>query len=485
MRAGELHLSLEPGASGPLYLQVAGCILQALRDGRLLPGMALPGVRNLADRLGVNINTILAALRELQAQGWLTSQERSGFFAADPLPRLPGNATAQAPGSGGAPGYDLPGHLHPITSTANVLMDLTDGLADPRLAPSQALGRAYQRGLKLKGPELLGAGDFMGVLRLRQALAEQLKTQRAILAGPEQILLLRSTSMAVGVVAQALVGPGGGGVAVENPGNPLIWETLRQAGVSPLIPLPVDDQGLDVDALERLLAQGGTPPRLLVLSPQCHFPTGVCLSGPRRARLLELSRRHRLPILELDPEFDYLPVQDAQAPLASQEPAQVIYVGSLSRILAPGIRVSYVVAPEPLAGLLARARQHVDWQGDPIQEWALAELILDGELQRQLHRVRRAALERREALEDALRHSLAELLQWQPGQGAMALWLKGAGRFQDPVHFTLWIRACQSRGLKLRTGKHYDLAGRELAATRLGFTSFSPEELQMAVALMK
>ena len=484
MRAGELHLSLEAGATGPLYLQVADSILRALREGRILPGVALPGVRNLADRLGVNINTILAALRELQAQGWLTSQERSGFFAADPLPRLPGPGTGQAT-DGRAPGYDLPGHLHPITSTANVLMDLTDGLADPRMAPSQALGRAYQRGLKLKGPELLGSSDFMGVRRLREAVAEQLKTQRAILAGPEQILLLRSTSMAVAVVAQALVGPGGGAVAVENPGNPLIWETLRQAGVGPLLPLPVDGQGVDVEALEALLLRGGAPLRLVILAPQCHFPTGVSLSAPRRARLLELSRRHRFPILELDPEFDYLPVQDVQRPLASLEPGQVIYVGSLSRILAPGIRVSYVVAPESLAGLLARARQHVDWQGDPVQEWALAELILDGELTRQLHRVRKAAQERREALEDALAHTLSPLLEWTPGHGAMALWLTGAGRFQDPAHFTLWIRSCQSRGLKLRTGRHYDLAGREQAATRLGFTGFTPEELQMAVALMK
>jgi GntR family transcriptional regulator/MocR family aminotransferase len=481
MRAGDLQLSLEPGRKGPLYMQVAAAIVDAVRERRILPGVALPGVRDLADRLGVTVNTILAALRELQDQGWLTSQERSGFFVADPLPGQAQMPAARLAAS--APGFDLPAHLQPITSAANVLMDLTDGLADARLAPSLALGRAYQRGLKLKGPKLLGASDFKGLPRLREALAGHLKTQRAILAGPEQILVLRSTSMAVAVVAQALVGPAGGAVAVEDPGNPLVWETLRQAGAAPLIPLPVDGEGARVEVLERLLEQG-TVPRLVVLTPQCQFPTGAALAEPRRVRLLELSRRHRFPILELDPEFDYLPAQGGRRPLASVDAGQVIYAGSLSRILAAGIRVSYVVAPEPLAGLLARARQRVDWQGDPVQEWALAELILEGELQRQLHRVRKAAAERREALEDALRHALAATLAFDPGHGAMALWLTGAGRLADPVRFTLWIRACQSRGLKLRPGKHYDLEGRDQAATRLGFTGFTPEELQRAVALM-
>jgi len=480
MRANELHLSLEPGLKGPLYLQAAEVILAAVRERRILPGVALPGVRDLADRLGVTVNTILAALRQLQDQGWLTSQERSGFFVADPLPERPGPRPGAA---AAAPGFDLPRHLQPITSNANVLLDLTDGLADARLAPSLALGRAYQRGLKLKGPKLLGGADFKGILRLREALAEHLQGRRGILAGPEQVLVLRSTTMAVTVVARALLGPGGGPVAVENPGNPMVWEALRQAGAAPLLALPVDREGVRIEPLEDLLERGPERPRLVVLSPQCQFPTGCALSGPRRARLLELSRRHRFALLELDPEFDYL-AADARPPMASQDPGQVVYAGSLSRVLAPGVRVSYVVAPEPLAGLLARARQHVDWMGDPVQEWALAELILDGELQRQLLRVRKTAAERREALEDALGHALADRLRWDPGHGGMALWLQGAGPLADPERFNLWIRACQARGLKLRAGAHYDLDGRALAATRLGFTGHTPEELQGAVALM-
>jgi len=482
VRTEELHLKLDPATGGPLYLQVAAALLLPIHQGHLAPGAALPSVRTLAAQLDVTVNTVLAALREIQEQGWITSQERSGFFVAATLPALP-----QDPGPNPAPasplGFDLPGHLAPITSNANVTVDFTEGLADARLAPAQALGRCYQRGLRLKGAELLGTRDAMGLMRLRTCLAEHLQHSRGLTAGAGQILIVRSTAMAVTMVAQALVGPGGGRVAVENPGHGALWETLRQACPAQLCGLPVDAGGARMEALEQLLAAPGPALRLLILTPQCHFPTGVTLAPERRARLLDLARQHRLPILELDAEFDYLPPQ-GPGPLASQDPGQVLYAGSLSRALAPGLRVSYLVSPEPLAGVLARARQRIDWQGDPVQEWALAELLLEGEVQRQILRVRRAALNRREALADALAHGLGDLLAFDPGQAGMALWLRGQGRLAEPPRFNAWVRGCQAQGLKLRLGRHYDLDGRDLAATRLGYTAHTPEELQRAVALM-
>lgn len=481
MRANQLHLSLNAGAKGPLFLQVAAAVLEAIQDQRILPGVALPGVRDLAERLGVTVNTILAALRELQAQGWIESRERSGFFIADPLPATLRSKPGSGTGSGGL-GFELPSHLSPMSSTANVVMDLTEGTADPRLAPAQALGRAYQRALKLKGPELLGTSDLKGHRRLREALCAHLQVQRAMAVAPEQMLILSSAVMAVNVVAQAFLGAEGGVVLVENPGNPAVWETLRQSAQAELRPLSVDQQGARPEALLECLQSGRPPLKLLVLTPQCHYPTGASLSEERRAQFLELSRQHRFPILELDSEYDYLPVGRPSRPLAVDAPGQVIYVGNLSRIMAPGVRASYLVAPEALSNLLARARRHLDWQGDPIQEWALSELLLDGEIERQLHRVRKAVSERREALEDALQHAFAGRISFEPG--AMAMWLRGIGPLADPGAFSVWVKGCQSRGLKLRTGRHYDLLAQERAATRFGYTAFTPEELQRAVASM-
>src|SRR5664279_1648753 len=114
MRANQLHLSLNAGTKGPLYLNVAAAVLEAIQDQRILPGVALPGVRDLAERLGVTVNTILAALRELQAQGWIESRERSGFFIADPLPEAPRSGPAEGAGNSGL-GFELPSHLSPMS----------------------------------------------------------------------------------------------------------------------------------------------------------------------------------------------------------------------------------------------------------------------------------------------------------------------------------------------------------------------------------
>jgi len=343
--------------------------------------------------------------------------------------------------------------------------------------------RAYHRALNLKGTELLSSGDSKGHHRLREALAVHLGNQRGLALDPAQILILRSTSMVISLVAQTLLGPGSGHVAVENPGNPMIWETLRQVSAATIHPLPVDDEGLRPEALEQLLAR--TPVQLLVISPQCHFPTGVGLSARRRACILELSREHRFPILELDPEYDFLlGLEEPPRPLAAGNQGQVLYAGSLSRLLAPGIRVSFLAVPSHLSNPMARVRQRMDWQGDPMLEWALSELFLDGEILRHLRRVRRAVQERRDALEDSLHHALGELVAFDGGRGAMALWLRGRGRNAHPDAFDGWIRACRIKGLKLRPGSYFDLQGQNRVATRLGFTAFTPEELQEAVAIM-
>ncbi|HEX9082155.1 MAG TPA: PLP-dependent aminotransferase family protein [Holophagaceae bacterium] len=482
MRANELMISLPPAGQGPLYLQVARSIQEAIESRRIAAGMALPGVRDLAERLGVTVNTVLAALRELQAQNWVESRERVGFFVASTLP-TPRAPDPLGPGTGSTVGFELPAHVEPISSVAHAVLDLTDGLPDARLAPAQALGRAYQRALKLRGPELLGASDPKGHPRLREALASLLRTQRALRADPDQLLVLGSTILAVNLVAQAFLGPEGGTVAVETPGNPAIWQALRQTSRAELRPIQVDEGGARVKDLEALVRTSESPVRLLVLTPQSHFPTGARLADPRRPAILELARRHRIPILELDAEYDFL-LDQSPAPraLAVDAPEQVVYVGDLARLLAPGVRAAYLVAPKPLLPVLANARRHLDWQGDPLQEWALSELLLDGEILRQMLRVRKAARERRDAVEDALRHALDGRLAVR--SGGTALWLQGVGAFEDPERFATWIRGCQSRGLKLRPGSYYQLNPQPLAGTRMGFTAHTPEELQAAVALM-
>jgi GntR family transcriptional regulator/MocR family aminotransferase len=484
MRSSDLNLFLDPGHRGPLYLRVAEAVVAAIRARRILPGMALPGIREVAEQLGVHRNTALAAMRELEAQGWVTARSRSGFYVAER--QAGGTGPVAMPGAGRdlGPGFEVPGRLRPITDAKGLLMDLSDGVADARLIPTEPLARAYQRALRLKGPELFQSTDFKGQARLRNALVEHLAGQRGLTLNPEQLLIIRSTSMAVSLVAQALLGSQGGNVGVENPGHPAVWKTLRQASAATLVPLRVDGQGLVVEDLEQAVATGGL--RLLVLTPQCHYPTGVLLAEERRARILALAREHRFAILELDTESDLLRGEPlARRPLAASDTTgQVLYVGSLSRVFGPGLRLGYLAVPRLLADPFAKARQNMDWHGDALLEWAVSELILEGEFGRHLRRVRKAGLERREALLDALRHGFGDRLTWHADRGAMGLWVEGQRDLADPLRFEMWIRACGVKGFKFRQGSYFDLNGAPLAATRFGFSAYQPEELQRTVALM-
>ena len=482
MRAQDLHLQLDPDSLAPLYLQVARGLEDAIRHGRILPGVALPGVRELAKRLGIHRNTVLAALSELQAQGWVDSRERAGVFVKEQRLLPEGEILEGGPPT--APGFDLPSRFQPMTDPQPQAMDLAEPRADVRLAPTEAMARAYPRAMRRKGPELLGGEEYKGQRRLRQALAAHLAEQRGLPVDPERILITRGTGMALNLVAQALVGPGGADAAMEDPGDPMVRDLLKGVPGLRLHALPVDEGGVRTDSILALLDR--VPLKFIVLSPQCQLPTGVALAGPRRAKLLELAQAHRVAIIELDPEYDHhfgsgLPPR----PLAAEDSSgQVVYTGSLSRVLAPGLHTAYLTAPGLLVDRLAKIRQRMDWQGDRVLEWALSELFLDGDFNRHLRKLRKVGLERRDALVDALGEFCGDCISVHPSEIGMGLWVEGKGRLEDPARFEAWIRSCRKVGLKLRQGSSFDHEGHPKAATRIAFAAFEPEELKDAAIRM-
>lgn len=481
MRAQDLHLQLDPDSPAPLYLQVAGSLELAIRQGRIRPGVALPGVRELAKRLGVHRNTVLAALSELQAQGWVESRERAGVFVKG-LHAAP-DPEALEGGPPTAPGFDLPSRFLPITEPLPQEMDFAEPRADVRLAPTEAMARAYTRAVRIKGPELLGEEEFKGQGRLREVLAAHLAEHRGLPVDPDRILVTRGTGQALSLVAQALTGPDGAEGALEDPGDPLVRDLLRGTSGVTLHPLPVDEGGVRLDALEDLLRR--VPLKFMVLTPLSQLPTGVPLAGARRARLLELAQARRVALIELDPEFDHHAGPGLRPrPLAAEDSSgQVIYLGSLSRVLAPGIHLAYLTAPGLLVDRLAKLRRRLDWQGDRVLEWAVSELFLDGDFGRHLRKVRKASGERREALVDALGRACGGSLECSPA-GGMGLWVRGRGPLAAPAAFQRWIEGCRKAGLKLRPGSAFDHEGKPLAATRIAYSSFEPEELRDAARRM-
>ena len=479
MRRWELAVSLDPHSSQPLFLQLADAIADDIRRGRLRADDALPGSRELAGLLGLNRNTIVAAYDELAAQGSVRTRVGGGTFvtAATPLARV----RPCAPVSPATPTFAL-APLAPTRFVAPAVpapgaLQLGNGAPDPRLFPARALARAFRRAIESRGRGALGAGGPCGHARLRGALADMLARSRGLPAMPANTMVTRSIEQGIDLVARALVSPGDV-VAVEELGYPPAWNALRLAGAE-LAPLPLDDEGLRVDALAALLER--TRVRAVFLTPHHQFPTTAVMSAARRARLAELALRHRVAIVEDDYDHEFHYAGKPVLPLAAGAGGgNVVYVGSLANLLAPGIGTGFVVAPAPVFERLAQLRAASDPRCDAALEGAIAELFEDGELLRHVRRLRRVFAARRDVLAGALRRRLGSALDFRVAEGGLALWV----RVDAAIDLGAWVREGAREGVQFAAATPYDLRGRELQAMRLAFSWHDEAELEQAVERM-
>ncbi len=480
VRPWQLAVTLDPDADQPVFVQIAQAVAADIRRGRLRPGDPLPGSRALAEALGVHRNTVLAAFRELTAEGWIASEQARGTFVSHTLPEPTPRRTGGALRTGVPPrtAFDLaagPEPHVPLTRKPGTLA-LPGGVPDVRLVPAAALARAYRRALLRAGQGNLGYGDPRGLPEVRAALSAMLAATRGLACGPDDLVVTRGSQMALYLVARALLRPGDV-VAVEDPGYRPAWEALRLAGAR-LVPLPVDARGLVTDRLAELLAQG--PVRALYTTPHHHYPTTVTLAAGRRLELLALARAHRLAIIEDDYDHEFHYEGRPVLPLASADAlGSVVYIGTLSKVLAPGLRLGYLVAPPPLLERVTAVRSFVDLNGDRVLEAAVAELLESGEVGRHIRRARRLYLARRDAFAVTLRERLGDILEFTPPSGGMALWCRVRG--VDPV---AWARAGQARGVVFQVGRQFAFDGRAIPFVRLGFAGLDERGLAEAAARM-
>ena len=404
----------------------------------------------------------------------MTEPNRGTFVVETP----PGGdrGPAPAPVSARGPGFDVPSGLRPLSSLDPDAILMLEGQPDPGLAPLEALGKAYQRALQRHGAELLAYGEPMGQSLLRREVAAWLSERRGLRVDIDQILITRGSRAAITLISLALL-KDGDEVAVEEPGNPQVREAIRHGVQVRLRPIPVDGEGLDPAALEG----PGAPPRLVFLTPQHQFPTAAVLSGPRRRRLLDYAAAHRLALVEEDLDSEYAYGDHPVLPLASQDTGgHVVYTTSLSRILAPGIRLGCIVAPASLIDRFARVQRNLEWQGDRAVEWAVADLMRDGELARHPRRSRKVYEARMHCLLDLVRRDLEEVLEASPCEGGLSLW----ARIRPEVPAREWIDACRIRGVALRPPSHFFL-GEPRPCTLIGFAQHAEARLAQATARMK
>jgi GntR family transcriptional regulator/MocR family aminotransferase len=307
------------------------------------------------------------------------------------------------------------------------------------------------------------------------ALAAMLREERAIAVSDEGLIVTHGSQHAIDLVTRVLVRPGDR-VVVEDPGYPPVRDTFRLAGAT-LVPIAVDARGLDVASLARACEQA--PVRLVYVTPHHHYPTMAVMAPERRAALLALAKKHRFAIVEDDYDHEFHFSGRPVLPIASADAhGSVIYVGSLSKMLAPGLRLGFLVPPRELLEDLVRVRFASDRQGDHAKEAAVASLIDDGELTRHVRRARRVYLARREVLVTELRRALGDRVSVEEPSGGLAVW----ARIDRDVE-GLRDRALR-RGVMFFVGKDFTFDARSLPFARFGFGSLDAQELTRAVRLV-
>jgi GntR family transcriptional regulator/MocR family aminotransferase len=468
-----IAIQLTPRTDAPLFRQIGAAIVADIRRGRLRPGSRLPGTRTIGRALGVNRQTVVVAIDELLAEGWLEAIPARGTFVSK---RLPDSAASRSTRRTTRPPFAVPepppGAM-PYNVPAGGLL-LAPNRPDVRLLPHTLIGRAYGRAIRESGQHLLGYGRPQGHEPLRAAIASMLSATRGLAVSADDLCLTRGSQMAIALLARTLVRSGDLVVVEELCHQPAV-EAFRVHGAQ-IATVPLNRDGVDVDAVERLARSGRV--RALYLTPHHQFPTTVTLSAPRRLQLLALAKAHRFAIVEEDYDHEFHFEGRPVLPLASLDTAAVVaYVGTFSKVLAPGLRIGYIAAPPALVAAAAAHRLHLDVQGDRVLEHALATLIEGGGVQRHVRRVHREYAARRDVFIDALRRTLGGALTFTVPGGGIAIWARAA----EDLDVDVWAARAYRRGVVIETARHYAVDRRPRPFTRLGFASLNRRELVEAV----
>ena len=477
--------ALVRSAPTTLSQQVAAAFIRLIQQGLLRANAPLPGTRTLAALLQVHRQTVVVAYDELAAQGWIVQVPAKGAVVS---PRLP-NVTAQPLPADVAGALDKPAGFayarsaspaQPVPLAPTALGLDTGGTPDPRLAPLAVLARKYRTVCQHPDSHHLFTYAAPGGSRaLRTQLARYLLDTRGVAATPDQILITRGSIMAMYLVAQLLLTPGDA-VVVGTRSYPEADQLFEHYGAH-LHRVTVDAQGLCVEEVEALCQQQRV--RLLYVTPHHHYPTAVTLPAERRVRLLQLAERYDFVVLEDDYDFDFHYDGSPILPLASADRSgRVLYVGSLSKVLAPAFRVGYVVGPPDFVAELRHLRRLVDYQGDTVLEQGIAELFAEGELRAHLKRVRKIYQHRRDLFCHLLRTHVAEWFTFDQPTGGMAVW----GRFAPSVDLARLDARCRQQGLALGDGRRYQMATEvQNSHLRLGFAALNVEELTRSVHVLQ
>ena len=380
---------------GPLRAQLEDQLRDAVRGGRLGPGAALPSSRALARELGVSRGVVVEAYAQLAAEGYLVARQGAPTRVSE----------AASPGPGAVPA--AAGERPPR-------YDFRTGRPDISLFPRNAWLASLRRALRDAPDARFDYGDPRGAPELRGALARYLGRVRGVACDPERVVVTSGMAQGMALFARALRAGGVRRMAMEDPSSAPGRAQLASNGLE-IVPIPVDDDGLQVERLpqtdDRGRATSGPPVNpvdAVMITPAHQFPLGVVLAPERRAALLDWAAHAGAVILEDDYDAEYRYDRQPVGAVQGLAPDLVAYAGSTSKTLAPGLRLGWLVVPDHLLDAVTAAKESDDLGTPVVEQLALADFLERGQLDRHLRRTRAVYRARRDALVDALERLLPD-----------------------------------------------------------------------------
>lgn len=477
-------IQLNRKSSSALFLQISNQIINLIKDGTLRPGIRLPGTRSLSELLEVHRKTVISAYDELHMQGWIEMIPQKGSFVNSKIPVLNYREIERSElnfekENTSFSFYKNPKFIEVEERPKNEGIYIDDGICDFRLTPKEDLARIYRNLISKKSNmDFLSYNSAHGNPVLRNVLKDYLNNTRGLKIEKENVLITRGSQMGIHISAHLCLQKGDAILVGET--NYQTADITFQSTGAKLLRLKVDEEGITTSEISRLCRENKV--KAIYVTSHHHHPTTVTLSAERRIRLLNLAQEFGFAIIEDDYDYDFHYSNSPILPLASHDPnGNVIYIGSICKLVAPVFRVGYLVAPSSFVNEAAKYRRYMDRQGDSLLELTFARFIKNGDLDRHSKKVLKIYRERRDLICELLKRECDEFVMFNKPNGGMAIWLR-----LNPLYN--WDKLKQiaiRKGLFLPDQKKYDYANRGHNGARIGFASLDFEEIETFVQNLK